>query len=169
MIIENSSWARDMENINIVDKDIFWMKQALALAKKSLDHGEIPIGALIIKNQKLISGAFNMPITTSDPTAHAEILVLRKAGQLTKNYRLPDTTLYTTIEPCTMCIGAMIHARISRLVFGAAEPKAGAVISRLKISEMLHYNHKLQVKGGVMAEEAKKLMTNFFKSKRTLR
>ena len=155
-----------MKNVNKVDKDLFWMKEALALAKKSLDSGEVPIGAVIVKNQKLISSAFNMPITTCDPTAHAEILALRKAGQLTKNYRLPDTTLYTTIEPCTMCIGAMIHARISRLVFGATEPKAGAVVSCLKIPEMFHYNHKLQVKGGVMAEEAKKLIIDFFKMKR---
>ena len=94
-----------MKNIDKADKDLFWMKEALALAKKSLDSGEVPIGAVIVKNQKLISSAFNMPITTCDPTAHAEILALRKAGQLTKNYRLPDTTLYTTIEPCTMCRG----------------------------------------------------------------
>jgi tRNA(adenine34) deaminase len=157
---------KDNDQTNI---DIFWMEKALSLAKTALDVGEIPIGSLVIKDQKLIGGACNLSISNSDPTAHAEILALRKAGEYLKNYRLPDTTIYTTVEPCTMCLGAMVHARISRLVYGALEPKTGAVVSNFKILEKFDYNHKFQVKGGVMADEAGKLIKDFFRKKRAPR
>jgi len=157
-----------MQNNDADIIDNYWMKKALLLAKKCLKSNEVPVGALLVKDEKLIGSAFNMPISNCDPTAHAEILTLRHAGKLLQNYRLPDTTLYVTIEPCTMCIGAIIHARISRLVYGATEPKAGAVVSRLKLPNQTHYNHIFQVKGGVMEKEASELMTNFFKGKRSL-
>tara|TARA_B110000858_G_C17798161_1_gene473647 strand:- start:98 stop:574 length:477 start_codon:yes stop_codon:yes gene_type:complete len=158
-----------MQNNDVTIIDNYWMKKALLLAKKCLENDEVPVGALLVKDEKLISSAFNMPISGCDPTAHAEILTLRNAGKLLQNYRLPDTTLYVTIEPCTMCIGAIIHARVSRLVYGATEPKSGAVVSHLKLPNQAHYNHIFQVKGGVMKKEASELMTNFFRAKRSLR
>jgi tRNA(adenine34) deaminase len=143
-----------------------WMGKALLLAQKAATEGEVPVGAVLVKDGAIVGEGFNCPITTCDPTAHAEIMALRNAATNTGNYRLPGTTLYVTIEPCTMCIGAMIHARVSRLVYGAEEPRAGAVVSQLALPSLPHYNHAMNVVGGVLAEECGRLMSDFFKNKR---
>ena len=147
--------------------DVEWMTRALALAEKAAAVGEVPVGALLIKEGIVIGEGFNTPISTCDPTAHAEIMALRNAASGMKNYRLPETTLYVTIEPCTMCIGAMIHARVARLVYGATEPRAGAVVSRLELPTLAHYNHKLDVVGGVLAKQCGELISAFFRNKRS--
>ena len=147
--------------------DVEWMTRALALAEKAAAVGEVPVGALLIKEGIVIGEGFNTPISTCDPTAHAEIMALRNAAFGMKNYRLPETTLYVTIEPCTMCIGAMIHARVARLVYGATEPRAGAVVSRLELPTLAHYNHKLDVVRGVLAKQCGELISAFFRNKRS--
>jgi len=146
--------------------DMDWMAKALILAEKAAAVGEVPVGALLVKDGVVVGEGFNSPISSCDPTAHAEIMALRNAASKLKNYRLPETTLYVTIEPCTMCIGAMIHARVSRLVYGAKEPRAGAVESQLELSKSAHYNHKLEVVGGVMSERCGELISTFFRNKR---
>ena len=157
-----------MQNKELNYIDIEWMKKALNLAKKASSIGEVPVGALIVKDHIMIGRGYNSPISCCDPTAHAEILALREATLSIKNYRLSGATLYVTIEPCTMCIGAIIHARIARLVYGALEPRAGAVVSNLELPILPHYNHRLDVQGGVIAEECGALISNFFKNKRSL-
>lgn len=147
--------------------DIDWMSKALVLAEQAGREGEVPVGALLVKDGAVIGEGFNSPITTCDPTAHAEIMALRNAAANMNNYRLPDTTLYVTIEPCTMCIGAMIHARVARLVYGAKEPRAGAVESQLKLPELTHYNHRLNVVGGVLEKKCSDLISTFFHNKRS--
>ncbi|MEZ5529170.1 MAG: tRNA adenosine(34) deaminase TadA [Porticoccaceae bacterium] len=146
--------------------DLDWMAQALELARQAGGVGEVPVGAILVKDGVCIGRGWNNPIGSCDPTAHAEINALREAASQQKNYRLPDTTLYVTIEPCTMCIGAMIHARVGRLVYGATEPRAGAVVSQLQLPECGHYNHKMEVVGGVMAERCGGLVSDFFRAKR---
>jgi len=146
--------------------DVDWMGKALMLAQKAAAVGEVPVGALLVKGGVVVGEGFNSPISSCDPTAHAEIMALRDAASRLENYRLPETTLYVTIEPCTMCIGAMIHARVSRLVYGAKEPRAGAVESQLELPKLAHYNHKLEVVGGVMSERCGELISNFFRNKR---
>jgi len=158
----------NIQNKDLNSFDIHWMKKALSLAKQSYDDGEVPVGAIVIIDNSIIGEGRNLSITSCDPTAHAEMTALRSAALYKKNYRLPNATLYSTIEPCTMCIGAIIHARISRLVYGALEPRAGAVLSCINLPNLPHYNHKFQVEGGVMAEESKKLIKDFFKAKRSL-
>ena len=157
-----------MKNREVNKVDIEGMKKALSIAKKASSVGEVPVGALIVRDHTMIGRGYNSPISCCDPTAHAEILALRDAALSIKNYRLSGATLYVTIEPCTMCIGAIIHARIARLVYGALEPRAGAVVSNLKLPILPHYNHRLDVQGGVIAEECGALISNFFKNKRSL-
>lgn len=147
--------------------DIDWMSKALVLAEQAESEGEVPVGALLVKDGVVVGNGFNSPITTCDPTAHAEIMALRNAAANMNNYRLPDTTLYVTIEPCTMCIGAMIHARVARLVYGGKEPRAGAVESQLKLPELTHYNHRLNVVGGVLEKKCSDLISTFFHNKRS--
>lgn len=149
-----------------IQADINWMTKALALAKKAETAGEVPVGAVLIKNEVVVGEGFNAAITRCDPTAHAEIMALRDAATTMNNYRLPETTLYVTLEPCTMCIGAIIHARVSRLVYAATEPRAGAVESQIKLLELPHYNHTLEVVGGVLAEPCSAILRNFFHLKR---
>ena len=151
---------------NYTASDLEWMSKALQLAKKAGEAGEVPVGAVLVKDAVCIGEGWNHPIGLSDPTAHAEINAIRAAAAKLDNYRLPGTTLYVTIEPCTMCIGAMLHARISRLVYGAVEPRAGAVVSQLKLPECSHYNHRLEVVGGVMADRCGAMISNFFRAKR---
>lgn len=146
--------------------DITFMREALRLAQQAADAGEVPVGALLVQNKQVIGRGFNQPVRTHDPSAHAEICALRDAGQVIGNYRLPDATLYVTIEPCTMCYGAIIHARIKRLVFGAAEPRYGAVLSGQKLHENGHFNHSPDVLGGVLEIECSQLMKQFFADKR---
>ena len=146
--------------------DNSYMTRALALARQAQDVGEVPVGALLVADGEVIGQAFNQSVSTHDPTAHAEILALRAAGAQTENYRLPHTTLYVTIEPCLMCVGAMLHARIQRLVYGAFEPKAGAVSSH-PILDGAWQNHRIEVSGGVRADEAANLMRAFFAQRRS--
>lgn len=142
------------------------MLQALALAERAAEAGEVPVGALLVKAGEVIAEGWNQPIGNNDPTAHAEITALRRAAQALKNYRLPGTTLYVTIEPCTMCVGAMLHARVERLVFGATEPRAGAVVSRFQLLDQPGYNHRIQWQGGVLAEPCGNLVKRFFQARR---
>ncbi len=145
-----------------------WMRHALALAEKAGSLGEVPVGAVLIDAGGSILGeGWNQPINDHDPTAHAEVVALRAAGKKTKNYRLPGTTLYVTIEPCLMCAGAMIHSRIERLVFGALEPKAGVVVSQKDIFDADDvFNHRVNYTGGVLAESCSAVISDFFRERR---
>ena len=144
-----------------------WMQQALALAREAAAHGEVPVGAVLVSAAgELLGSGFNHPIASHDPTAHAEIVALRMAARNQQNYRLPGSTLYVTIEPCTMCVGAMIHARVTRVVFGASEPRFGALVSQRRLLDTGEFNHFLQYQGGVLAEECGVLMREFFKVRR---
>lgn len=149
------------------ERDIFYMREALLLANKAADAGEVPVGAVLVQDDQIIGYGFNRPVSAHDASAHAEIVAIRNAGGALKNYRLPDSTLYVTIEPCTMCLGALIHARIKRLVFGAIEPRAGAVSSQLKLLENDFFNHQIEWQGGVLAEECGNKLSEFFRNKRT--
>lgn len=150
--------------ITITDEG--WMQQAIELAQKAEAEDEVPVGALIIKDNQLIAEGWNQPIQSSDPSAHAEMMALRNAGQALNNYRLIDTTLYVTLEPCSMCVGAMIHARVKRLVFGAYDLKTGAAGSAINLIHDPIHNHKIGVLGGVLETENKELLQAFFKRKR---
>lgn len=143
-----------------------WMREALSLAEQASNADEVPVGAIIVQDGKIIGRGFNQPIRTFDATAHAEIVAIRSASQFRSNYRLPGTTLYVTVEPCTMCLGAMIHARIDRVIFGATEPRAGAIVSHSKLIGAGYFNHQLSFIGGVLAEECSSLMKSFFISRR---
>jgi tRNA(adenine34) deaminase len=126
----------------------------------------VPVGAVLVRDGQVISRGFNRPIGNSDPSAHAEMMALRSAAQDESNYRLPGTTLYVTLEPCTMCAGAMLHARVERVVFGAADPKTGAAGSVLNVFSEKQINHQTQVEGGIMSEECGQILRNFFKERR---
>ena len=144
-----------------------WMQQALVLAREAAAHGEVPVGAVLVSAAgELLGSGFNHPIASHDPTAHAEIVALRMAARNQQNYRLPGSTLYVTIEPCTMCVGAMIHARVTRVVFGASEPRFGALVSQRRLLDTGEFNDFLQYQGGVLAEECGALMREFFKARR---
>ena len=143
-----------------------WMREALSLAQQAAEADEVPVGAIVVHNGEIIGRGFNQPIRICDATAHAEIVAIRSASQFRSNYRLPGTTVYVTIEPCTMCLGAMIHARVDRLVFGATEPRAGAVVSQGSLLEAGHFNHQLSFIDGVLAEECSSLMQSFFRNRR---
>jgi len=143
-----------------------WMREALVLARQAGEAGEVPVGAIMVRAGEVLGRGFNQPIRTCDATAHAEIVAIRDASQFCNNYRLPGTTLYVTIEPCTMCLGAMIHARVERLVFGAPEPRAGAVVSQAALIDAGHFNHRLSLTQGVLADECSTLLQDFFRSRR---
>ena len=142
------------------------MRAALGEARKAIARGEVPVGAVVAIGGDIVGAGFNQPISTLDPTAHAEVLALRAAAQAVGNYRLTGATLCVTVEPCAMCVGAMVHARIGTLVFGALEPKTGAVQSTMALLGDPSWNHRVIVVAGVMAEESKALMQEFFKSRR---
>lgn len=142
------------------------MGRALELARQAGERGEVPVGAVLVREGRLIGSGFNSPISHCDASHHAEIAALRDAGKRCNNYRLPGSVLYVTIEPCTMCIGAIIHARVSHLVFGAREPRAGAVASRLQLLDQSHYNHRATWAEGVLAVESAQLLRDFFRRKR---
>jgi len=144
-----------------------WMAMALELARFAGAQGEVPVGAILVSAQGEVLGTgSNQPITTHDPTAHAEIIALRLAASAAQNYRLPGSTLYVTIEPCTMCVGAMVHARVARLVFGAPEPRFGAIVSQRRLLDEGEFNHLMQYEGGILAEPCAALMRDFFKARR---
>ena len=149
-----------------MSNDEKWMKIALNEANLAMIENEIPVGAVLVKNNKLIAHSHNQPIKTNDPTAHAEIQLLRKAGEQQKNYRLIGSTLYVTLEPCAMCFGAMIHARIERLVFGASDPKTGVCGSCTNLNEEGFFNHNISITGGILKDESSELLRLFFKLKR---
>lgn len=142
------------------------MRRALALADRAEQAGEVPVGAVIVRDGAVLGEGYNQPISSNDPTGHAEIVALRAAAQAVCNYRLPGAVLYVTLEPCTMCIGAMIHARIARVVFGAPEPRAGAVISQLQLADADHYNHRMAYTQGVLAEQSADKLRQFFRARR---
>ncbi len=143
-----------------------WMRLALEQARAGLQAGEVPIGALVVLDSQAIGRAFNEPIGRHDPTAHAEILAMRDAASAIGNYRLTGATLYVTLEPCLMCAGAMVHARIGTLVFGAAEPRTGAVVSTLQALSLPHHNHRVEVVAGVLESECCELIQEFFRRRR---
>ncbi|MCA0901870.1 tRNA adenosine(34) deaminase TadA [Microbulbifer agarilyticus] len=143
-----------------------FMQRALGLAAKAAEVGEVPVGAVVVLDGEVIGEGFNQPISASDPSAHAEVMAMRAAARKQQNYRLPGATLYVTIEPCTMCFGTLIHARIGRVVYGATEPRAGVITSQLQLPDQNFFNHKVQVEGGVMAEEAGALLKDFFRKRR---
>lgn len=143
-----------------------FMQQALDQAKLAAAAGEVPVGAVLVRDGKVISTGFNQPITNSDPSAHAEMMALRAAASDESNYRLPGTTLYVTLEPCTMCAGAMLHARVDRVVFGATDPKTGAAGSVLNVFSEKQINHQTVVEGGIMGEECGQILRDFFKERR---
>lgn len=143
-----------------------WMNLALELARKAEAEGEVPVGAVLVLNGELIGEGWNQPISGNDPTAHAEIQAMRDAAQRISNYRLLDTTLYVTLEPCPMCAGAMVHARVSRVVFGATDPRTGAAGSVFNLLQAESLNHQAEVEGGVLAYECSTMLRDFFRKKR---
>ncbi len=150
-----------------MDSDQHYMGQALDAAREGLAAGEVPVGAVLVgQGGDVLARAYNRPIGLHDPTAHAEVLALRQAAARLGNYRLPGTTLYVTIEPCIMCLGALIQARVARLVFGAADPKGGACVSLYHLPEDSRLNHRLEVTGGVREGECRELLQEFFKARR---
>ena len=142
------------------------MALALEQAELAQEQDEVPVGAVLVRDDQLIASAHNQPILSNDPSAHAEIQVMRQAGTMLNNYRLPDTTLYVTLEPCTMCLGAMVHARIRRVVFGAYDVKTGVCGSCADLSDSTCFNHSIEIQGGVLADECKDLLQHFFKNRR---
>jgi len=146
--------------------DEFWMEEALREGQRAQASGEVPVGAVIVHNGRIVGRGSNRPITTDDPTAHAEIIALREAGRTLGNYRLPECDLYVTIEPCAMCAGAIVHARIQRLVYGAIDAKAGAVESVMQVLDSPALNHRVEVKKGVLANRCMELVQSFFRERR---
>ena len=148
------------------DDDAAFMLEALAEARRAADAGEVPIGAVLVVDGAIVARGYNRPISSLDPTAHAEICVLRDAARALGNYRLTEAALYVTIEPCLMCVGALVHARVRRVVYGAAEPKTGALVSAVAGLQLPGLNHSFEVTGGVRQEECRLLMQEFFKARR---
>ncbi|HTH24367.1 MAG TPA: tRNA adenosine(34) deaminase TadA [Vicinamibacterales bacterium] len=143
-----------------------WMRAALAEALKARAAGEVPVGAVVVLGDRVIGAGFNQPISAHDPTAHAEVMALRAAAAAVGNYRLTGATMYVTVEPCLMCVGAMVHARVGLVVFGAPEPKAGAIQSMTRAHELAGLNHRLEALGGVLEAESRELLQAFFKVRR---
>jgi len=146
--------------------DEAWMRHAIRLAQRAEQQGEVPVGAIVVRDNRCIAEGWNIPITSHDPTAHAEVVAMRGAGVHVQNYRLNDATLYVTLEPCVMCIGAMSHARIKRLVFGAYDSKRGAVCNALSLTDAAFLNHRISWDGGVLETECSEMLRDFFKARR---
>ena len=149
--------------------DSDYMQVALQLAEQAADAGEVPVGAVVVLDGEIVGRGFNRPISLHDPSAHAEIMALRDAGKNIQNYRLPECTLYVTLEPCVMCAGAMMHARLKKIVFGAADPKTGAAGSVLNLFSEPRLNHHTLAEGGLVANECGQLISQFFKARRSPR
>lgn len=152
--------------MNSVDPDVRFMARAIELAREAERAGEVPVGAVIVKEGQVLAEGWNRPISTHDPSAHAEMIAMRAAAQSLGNYRLLDTTLYVTLEPCAMCAGAMVHARVKRLVYAAPDPRAGATGSIFNIVQHSALNHRVEVTGGVLADECSAMLRAFFASRR---
>jgi len=150
----------------VADSDLKWMRRALELAAHAEAEGEVPVGAVIVRDDSVIAEGWNQPVMSHDPTAHAEVMALRAAGEAEKNYRLLYTTLYVTLEPCVMCAGAIIHARVGRVVYGATDPRVGAAGSAFSLLGSDQFNHLVQVDGGVLEDECGDLLRQFFKARR---
>ncbi len=146
--------------------DLQWMRHALQLAERAERMGEVPVGAVLVKDNELLAEGWNRPIGLHDPTAHAEVMALRAAGEVARNYRLCETTLYVTLEPCVMCVGAIAHARVERLVYAAADAKRGAVDSVFNLLQPGNFNHNVVCEGGVLAEPCGALLRDFFRRRR---
>lgn len=147
-------------------QDVAFMQRALTLAREGEQLGEVPVGAVLVREGEIVGEGFNAPISRHDPTAHAEVVALREAAAKAGNYRLDNTTLYVTLEPCTMCVGAMVHARVARVVFAASEPKAGSLVSARRQLDSGYYNHVFRFQGGLLAEEAGAMLSDFFRRRR---
>jgi tRNA(adenine34) deaminase len=146
-----------------MNQDEKWMQYAIIEAKKAQNKNEIPVGSIVVLNNKIIAKAHNQPISKNNPTAHAEILVLQKAGKKLQNYRLNNTTLYVTLEPCAMCFGAISHARVKRIVFGAYDPKTGVCGSAINLSSEKIFTHRINIKGGILEKQCSQVLKSFFK------
>ncbi|WP_213877268.1 tRNA adenosine(34) deaminase TadA [Pseudomonas sp. dw_358] len=157
-----------MKQVKIIDRsrDAFFMGEALKRAADGARLGEVPVGAVVVQDGQIIGQGYNCPISGSDPSAHAEMVAIRAAAQAASNYRLPGSTLYVTLEPCSMCAGLIVHARIARVVFGALEPKAGVAQSQGQFFSQGFLNHRLLIEGGVLAEECGAILSEFFKARR---
>jgi tRNA(adenine34) deaminase len=155
------------QNCNVSDQQ--WMERALELARHAESIGEVPVGAVVVRNGELLGEGWNRPIGRHDPSAHAEMEAIRAATATVENYRIPDATLYVTLEPCAMCAGAIIQARISRVVFAAADPRAGAAGSQFQLLQHDALNHRCEVDSGLLAEASSELLRNFFRSRRKVR
>ena len=155
-----------MNSDDLIASDEAWMRYAIRLAQRAEEQGEVPVGAVLVKNNQCIAEGWNNPILQHDATAHAEIIAIRKAGQVLENYRLIETTLYVTLEPCVMCMGAISHSRIKRLVFGAFDPKRGAVCNALNLTDAPFLNHHIQWQAGILEMETAQLLRDFFRAKR---
>jgi tRNA(adenine34) deaminase len=151
---------------NLTIKDELWMEEALRSAQRALEAGEVPVGAVVVCGERIVGRGWNRNLTDHDPTAHAEIVALREAGATLGNHRLAGCDLFATIEPCPMCAGALVHARIKRLVYGADDPKAGAVHSVMQVLNHPQLNHKIEVRSGILAGRSAELLQTFFKSRR---
>lgn len=149
------------------NREVMWMAKALELARQAEAIGEVPVGAVIVLNDQIIGEGWNQPISSNDPSAHAEVIALRDAGNKINNYRLVNATMYVTLEPCLMCAGALIHARIARLVYAVADPKSGACGSMFNLLDTDKLNHKVEIRKGVREDECRSLIRDFFKEKRT--
>lgn len=154
------------QNRQIMEADEFWMQEALRCAQRALEAGEVPVGTVVVHEGRIVGRGFNRNIFDHDPAAHAEIVALREAGATLGNYRLGGCSLFATIEPCAMCAGAMVHARIERLVYGADDPKAGAVHSVMHVLNHPALNHRVEVRGGVLAGRCAEIVQEFFRSRR---
>ena len=165
MISNTTTWQGET---NSTERDAFFMRHALACAQQAYDAGEVPVGAVVVHNNQIIATGFNQPISLNDPSAHAEMQALRAAGLALQNYRLPECELYVTLEPCLMCTGAMFHARVTRVVYGAADYKTGVAESVMNVYAHEQLNHHTSVVGGVLADEARALLQKFFQERRAL-
>jgi tRNA(adenine34) deaminase len=150
----------------ISEHDIHWMRHALQLAEFAITQQEVPVGAVLICDNSMIGEGSNCPISLCDPTAHAEMIALRQGARYLNNYRLINSTLYVTLEPCMMCVGAIVHARVKRVVYGALDPKAGAVVSAFEIGSTQKLNHKVLYEGGVLEKQCGQILSNFFQARR---
>jgi tRNA(adenine34) deaminase len=151
---------------NGANSDELFMEEALRAAQRALEMGEVPVGAIVVCDGRVVAKGWNQNLAGNDPTAHAEIMALREAGAILGNHRLGDCELFATIEPCAMCAGALVHARIKRLVYGADDPKAGAVHSVMQVLNHPQLNHRMEVKGGVLAGRSSELLQSFFRERR---
>ena len=159
--------ARELEGRQAREIDDRLMREALGLASEAERAGEVPVGALVVVDGEIVGRGFNQPISTHDPTAHAEVVALRDAARRLGNYRLPGASLYVTVEPCVMCVGALVHARIAALIYGTTEPRTGAIESTMRAGELPAFNHRFTVVSGVLAAESRAKLQAFFRERRT--